>query len=307
MKPERKLKIVVFAGYACNNSCVFCVNADKRGLPERGWEELAREIYRAAALKPGVLELIGGEATIRPDFLRLVALAKKLGVPEVVCATNGRAFADAAFARSAVKAGLGSLIFSVHGPDAKTHDSLTGVKGSFAALRRGLANLRRLGFTRINGNTTVVKGNMRRLPELARFYIRNKVRNVEFIFVDPSSGGAKSAFREVVPRISAAAPYMRRALAAGLKAGYDQWKARYVPLCFFKGFETQVSELAERELYHTEHWAQDFRNRDASASRAKVGRKKTSRCRGCALYEKCEGLWKSYLERYGDKELKPVK
>ncbi len=307
MKEEKKLKIVLFTGYACNNNCAFCIDADKRDLPQKSTQELLREAARAKSKGAYILEIIGGEATIRPDFCRVVAAAKKLGIPQVSCATNGRIFADPAAARRIVRSGIDALIFSVHGPAAKLHDALTRAPGSFAQLRRGIKNLRALGFNRISGNTTVVKQNMAALPDLARFYIRNRIRNVEYIFVDPNYGGAKNDFKKLVPRISGAAPLMRRALALGRAAGLDQWKARYVPLCHFKGCLDQISEINERELFLTEHWAPDFVNRDAIGSRAAVGRHKTARCRACRLYGICEGIWAEYLKVYGDAELKPVK
>jgi len=307
MSLKKKLKIVLFTGYACNNNCAFCIDADKRGLPQKTTAELLAEVLRAAKKGADILEIIGGEATIRPDFARVVAAAKKLGVKEVACATNGRVFADPAAARRIVAAGIDSLIFSVHGPDARIHDALTRSPGSFAQLKKGLANLKALGFNAINGNTTVVKRNMAALPRLAEFYVRHGVRNVEYIFVDPNYGGAKNDFEKLVPRISAAAPHMRRALAIGRRAGMDQWKARYVPLCHFTDCLDQISELNEKKLFLTEHWAPDFKNTDAIGSRAAVARAKTGRCRGCVLYGACEGIWVEYLKRRGDKELKPVK
>ena len=90
MKEEKKLKIVLFTGYSCNNNCAFCIDADKRGLPQKSTAELLRETARARNKGAYILEIIGGEATIRPDFCRVVAAAKKLGIPQVSCATNGR-------------------------------------------------------------------------------------------------------------------------------------------------------------------------------------------------------------------------
>ncbi|MCX5791606.1 MAG: radical SAM protein [Elusimicrobia bacterium] len=306
-KNGKKLKIVLFTGYACNNNCAFCIDEDKRGLPQKSTAELLAGIMRAGSKGADILELIGGEATIRPDFSRVVAAAKKLGIAEVACATNGRVFADMAAAKRIVASGIDSLIFSVHGPCARVHDALTRVPGSFAQLVKGLKNLKALGFKKISGNTTVVKQNLAALPELARFYAANGVRNVEYIFVDPNYGGAKRNFSALVPRISKAAPFMRRALASGRRAGMDQWKARYVPLCHFRDCLDQISEINERTLFLTEHWAPDFINTDAIGSRAAVGRRKTARCRGCLLYDQCEGIWVEYLKNYGDSELKPVK
>ncbi len=303
---RKRLKIVVFTGYACNNNCRFCIDAGKRGLPQKTTAALLRELMRARNRGADILEIIGGEATIRPDFTGLVAAAKRLGIKDVLCATNGRVFADPAAAKRIVDSGIDALIFSVHGPDARVHDGLTRVPGSFAQLKKGMANLRALGFRNLNGNTTVVKQNMAVLPRLARFYARNGVENVEYIFVDPTYGGARSGFVGLVPRISEAAPYMREALAVGRAAGLYRWKARYVPLCHFTDCLDQISEVNERSLFRTEHWAPDFTNPDAVSSRAVVSRRKTARCRGCLLYRDCEGIWTEYLSRYGDSELRPV-
>jgi molybdenum cofactor biosynthesis enzyme MoaA len=306
-KDGKMLKVVLFTGYACNNNCVFCIDADKRALPEKTTGQLLKEVLKAKHKGAYILEIIGGEATIRPDFIRIVAAAKKLGIPQVTCATNGRVFADPAAAKKIMASGIDSVIFSVHGPDAATHDALTRAPGSFAQLKKGMRNLRALGFGRISGNTTVVRQNMAALPRLAEFYIKNRVPNVEYIFVDPNYGGARNDFKALVPRISKAAPYMRRALALGRAAGLDQWKVRYVPLCHFKDCLGQISEINERELFLTEHWAPDFKNADAIGSRAAVGRRKTARCRGCRLFSACEGIWVEYLKNFGDSELKAVK
>lgn len=306
-KPKKLLKVVLFTGYNCNNRCVFCIDADKRALPERTTKELLALIYAAAKKGADILEIIGGEATIRPDFTALVRAAKRIGIPSVVCATNGRLLSDPAAAANLLAAGLDALIFSIHGPSAAIHDAMTSSPGSFKQLMKGMANLRKLGFTRISGNTTVVRGNMRALPALARLYVKLGVRNVEYIFVDPNYGGAKNNFGELVPKISEAAPYMKNALRTGLAAGMDQWKARYVPLCHFKGYETQISEINERTLFLTEHWAPDFKNTDAIGSRRVVSRARPAACAGCVRFNSCEGLWVEYLRRYGDGELKAIK
>jgi molybdenum cofactor biosynthesis enzyme MoaA len=303
-RPKR-LKIVLFTGYRCNNNCRFCVDADKRDMPEKTTAELLRDLYEAGRKGADIVEIIGGESTIRPDFPALVKAARNLGIKDVLAATNGRVFSDKAVARAVVRSGITGLIFSVHGPDARTHDALTRSPGSFRELVRGMENLRELGFDRINGNTTVVRPNVKKLPAIARFYAGRGVPNVEYIFVDPNYGGARNDFEALVPRISSAAPWMRKALDIGNAAGFGEWKVRYVPLCHFRGYLGQISETNERVLFDTQHWAPDFFNPDAISSRQVVGRRKTPRCRGCAAAPMCEGLWTEYLRRFGDGELKP--
>lgn len=304
---EKKIfKIVIFTDYKCNNRCPFCMNANKRYLPAKTTETVIEEIYLAKQKGVDYLEIIGGEPTIRPDFLQLIRTAKKVKIKDIAIATNGRMFSNIKFAKDAVKAGLTNIIFSIHGHNARLHESLTQVPGSFKQLLKGLENLRELGFNNINGNTTIVRQNMKYLKNIGHLYLKLYIRDVEFIFVDPTYGGAYDNFEKYVPKISVASNYMREMLDLGKKHNAF-WKVRYVPLCYFRGYENRISEIYEKNWFYTKHWAPDFINEDVSLARAQLSREKTSQCNGCKMYDSCEGIWKEYIKRYGDLELKPIK
>ncbi len=305
--PGRTQKLVLFTGFSCSSHCHFCIDLNKRDLPDKSSRQIVEEMVRAKAAGVEYLEMIGGETTIRRDFLPLVKTAKTLGFKDIVVVTNGRMFAYPDFAKATVEAGVTDLVFSIHGPDAKLHDDLTHVPGAFDELIRGVANARAAGLERIFGNCTVVKQNMKRLPEIGALFLGLGIHHVEFIFVDPTYGGAYTNFHGLVPRISEAAPYMRETLAVGRRGGTRDFVVRYVPLCHFPDDLDQISEIREVATFRTRHWAPDFQNDDVGAGRAIAGRGKTERCAGCALYDRCEGLWKEYLRRCGDEELSPVK
>lgn len=305
-KPKIK-KTVIITGYRCNNRCRFCIDADKRDLPNKSTKEIVAEMIDAKKRGTIYLEIIGGETTIRPDFLSLIKFAKKLSFETISMATNGRMFSYPKFAKAAIEAGLTDVIFSIHGHNAKLHDFLTRSPGSFQQLLEGLKNFKKLGFEKIGSNTTIVKSNYKELPKIGDFVYKRGIRNSEFIFVDPSYGAAYHNFFELVPLISVAAPYIKKCLEIGKKHGVSHWSIRYVPLCYFQDYLDQVSELQEVQIFHSEHLAPDFQNYDVENSRKEVGRVKTEKCAPCRLFDKCEGIWKEYLKNCGDKELKPIK
>ncbi len=305
-RPGRIQKLVLFTGFSCNSRCHFCIDLNKRDLPDKSTRQIISEMVQARGQGVEYLELIGGETTVRGDFLPIVAKAKGLGFRDIVVVTNGRMLSYPEFARRTVAAGVTDLIFSIHGHDAKLHDELTYAPGAFDELLRGIENVRALGFKRVFANCTVVKQNMRRLPDIGRLFAKLDIHHVEFIFVDPTYGGAYTNFKGLVPKIADAAPYMREALDVGRAWGTRNWCVRYVPLCHFTDYLDQVSEIREVELFRTRHWAPDFKNDDVGPSRMAAGRAKTSACEGCAIYDRCEGLWKEYIRHYGDRELSPV-
>ncbi len=305
-------KTVIFAGYRCNNSCSFCMEADKRDLPVRSTTEIKDEMIAARSRGSVYLEMIGGEMTIRPDFIELIKFGSDLGFSTVMIASNGRMFAYEKIARDALSAGLNSVVFSIHGHNAEIHDSLTRSPGSFDQLMKGMENVKTIAQEMglkvgIGTNSCVVKQNYKNLPELGKLIRSFDIRNSEFIFVDCNEGGAFNDFKGLVPKISDVAPYVRECLDIGKKDRVDHWHIRYVPLCYFPDHLDQISEIQEAETFHTEHIAQDFQNYNVEGSRKEIGRVRTEKCKECRLYDTCEGIWTKYFEVYGDAELKPVK
>ncbi len=301
-------KTVIIPGYRCNNNCQFCLNINKRNsIPEKTTLQIKKEMVEARNSGTTYLELVGGEMSIRPDIVGLIKFAKEQDFKTIMMSTNGRMYSYRNFAKKIVEAGLNSLVFSIHGHTAQLHDFLTQVKGSFNQLKKGIENVRKVGLKNIGSNTTIVKQNYKYIAQIGKLIYNLGIRNSEFIFVDPSYGAAHDRFYKFVPKISEAASYIHKCLDIGKKHKISHWAIRYVPLCYFTDYLDQVSELQEVEIFHTEHLAPDFENRDVEGSRKVVGRAKTKRCQGCRLYDKCEGIWKDYLKNYGDKELKPMK
>jgi len=311
MPSEQIKKTVIITGYKCNNRCRFCIQVNKREMPIRTTREIEREIFEARKRGREYLELIGGEMTIRPDIVELITFAKGLGFSTIMMATNGRMFSYPELTRAILKAGLNSLVFSIHGHTPKLHDWLTRVPGSFLQLKEGVKNVQKisqeLGLNiHLGSNICIIKQNYKFLPEIGE-YIRNLgIGDAEFIFVDPNEGGAHDYFDKFVPRISEVAEYAHKCLDIGKRDQLQHWAIRYVPLCYFQDYLDQISELQEVRIFQTEHIAPDFYNPDVEKSRAEVGRAKTKRCQGCKLYQKCEGIWKEYLRHFGDEELKKI-
>lgn len=306
-------KTVIFAGYKCNNRCIFCINYDKRDFLSPSTREIKAQIQEARKRGSTYLELIGGEPTIRPDIIDLIKFAKELNFETIMMATNGRMLSYEEFARAILKAGLNSIVFSIHGHTAKLHDSLTQVPGSFNQINQGIKNVQKI-IKELNlkvslgTNTTIVKQNYKYLPQIGEYIRKLGLYNAEFIFVDPSYGGAYDNFDEIVPKISDIAPYVRKCLDIGEKYKIPHWDIRYVPLCYFSEYLNHISELHEVQIFsNVEHIAPDFYDSDAVENRKKIGRIKPKKCRSCKLYNQCEGIWKEYLKHYGDKELKPIK
>ncbi len=126
----------------CNNNCVHCsINlpekdrrAQSKELTISQWEGILKQ---AADLGVLSVRFTGGEPLLRPDFVDIYLIARKLGL-KVLLFTNARLI-DARLAR--LFAGiplLEKIEVSVYGMHRKTYEAVSRISGSFTQYQRGI-------------------------------------------------------------------------------------------------------------------------------------------------------------------------
>ncbi len=286
--------------YSCNNNCQFCVQGINKTLcnPKTGKE--IRQII-ASSKKIGQQQVVftGGEATLRPDIVKLVAYAKKLGY-NVQIQTNGRMFAYIDFAKAMVDAGADTFAVSIHGHNAKLHDSLTRVKGGFGQTVLGINNLLNLRRSLVT-NTVINSFNYRFLPEIALFLINLGVKQYQLAFPH-ILGNAFLNRKNLIVRKAAAMPFVIKALEIGISKNVRAL-TEAIPHCFLKGYEKCS---AERFVPDTKVYGATI-TEDFLKWRREEGKIKGPGCHKCKFYSCCEGPWKEYPMLYGWSEFISVK
>ncbi len=150
---ERRSKTTVMSietGFSCNAYCAFCPQISYRDdanpdVPlDLTTEEIRQRIRYGAENGYKQIGFSGGEATIRPDFIELVALAKELRYELIGLTTNGMMLGYPQYAQKLVKAGVNSVNISVFGHNAKLHDSMMRTPGAFDMAMKAIDNLQAL-------------------------------------------------------------------------------------------------------------------------------------------------------------------
>jgi len=293
-------RAVIYLGYQCNNYCRFCTNLGGRQI-YRTTSEIKKEIILAHQHKNTILDFIGGEPTIRPDFIDLIKFAGELRFQGISLTTNGRMFSYYEFAKKMARLNLTEIIFSIHGPNAKIHNFLTRVPDSFEQTLRGINNLRKLGLENIKSNTVIVKQNYQYLPEIAKFLKNRGVKSSEFTFLDTSTGGAHRYFKNLVPQISLVAPKLKTCLSLNRENTVANF-----PLCHFNKYLNQVRELIRMKIPMQSRHFIGSSEINMDQYRSKNLKVKTKKCINCKLNNLCEGISKEYYQYYGDEELNPI-
>lgn len=296
----------------CSNDCRFCYNRFNRSrggdatIPRERAFELVDEAARAGA---DTLNLIGGEVTILPYFLELVAFGRQR-FGSVSINTNGRRFGEPQFARAAVQAGLTHVDVSLHGSTAAVHEALTQAAGSYAECVAGLRELVALvregaaprqgsgQALRVAVTTLVVPENLHDLVALADLLASLGVSSWRVKYAHGVLGCTPEASDAPIPTYTEAGPILRQVLSR--HPGQLNTRLHDVPLCLLgdrmlrstDSDDHQVALYKEGGLQETVrvagHWGET-----------------SPRCAPCAARASCCKLSPAYVVQHGDAELAP--
>ncbi|OGR70074.1 MAG: hypothetical protein A2179_00045 [Elusimicrobia bacterium GWC2_63_65] len=278
----------------CDLRCSFCSQADFDPAARFAAADAVRRIYTAKKLGYTRLGFSGGEALLRADLPRLAAAARKVGFKAVRLQTNGTRLASRALCESLAAAGLTVCKFTFLGTDARVHDALTGVKGSFKKSLAGLHNMLALKLA-VGVNLLVTRRNYRALPGALKFFMDRGV--ADFVLIYPIYVGAmRENWRAAGVPLPKAAPYLVKALALAEAAGLsDGVKALNVPPCLLPGFESKAVDLYK---FNTVVASPDGRTWDIDKNVAGAKRHGPP-CARCRLRRRCRGVDHNYLELFG--------
>ncbi|MCD6247020.1 MAG: radical SAM protein [Candidatus Diapherotrites archaeon] len=287
-------------GFACNNNCLSCPQAHRRHLGDLTTAEVKKLLKEGREDGANEVVLTGGEPTVRPDIVEIVAYAKQLGYDFIQLQTNGRMLYYKDFCKKLIKAGVTEFAPAIHGPNARIHDYLVQSPGAFEQAVQGIKNLKELG-QYIIMNSVINKINYKYLPETAKLFVDLNVDQYQFAFIH-CVGNAKKNMDLLCPKKSEVMPYVHRALDIGIEAGIKVMVEAY-PFCFMRGYEKYCSELymPPAEIRDAEGVIENF-----DKLRKETGKLKGPQCKHCKYDLICEGPWREYPEKFGWSEFKPV-
>ncbi|MAG50315.1 hypothetical protein CL621_01580 [archaeon] len=170
----------------CNLECKFCWREENDGINydnELSFEKYKDIIKEAAELKVKEIRIIGGgEAFCRKDMVKIMELIKQENFYGYVC-TNGTLFNESSV-DELIRIGWDYIKISLHGPDADTHDFLTGVKGSFDNVIKNIKLFQKYKKDKpvLEFGIVLVNKNYNKIVEMIE--LANKL-DVQSVFVEP--------------------------------------------------------------------------------------------------------------------------
>jgi len=270
----------------CNQNCRACV--ERRASDEPAWVQAgAVERRIAAAIAGGAREVVlsGGEPTLRRDLVALVVAARRLGAERVALATNATLL-DPARARALAQAGLARAVVNLAG-DGPWLDALTRDPGGHAATLRGIDALLAAGVA-VEVEAAVLRSTAARLPGLPGFLRGRFAAGVRTLLLVVPERAADE--RELLD-LDAAGAVIRAVEAEARRVGLPLKLApgSGPPPCVH-GPEPRVAHLYAL----------------TAGGGARADHVHLKVCEGCAVRDRCPGLARASLRRFGAPTMTPV-
>ena len=269
----------LFVTEQCNNHCIMCCQPPKR---KDDIDRLFKEnlhLVRTAPKELKILGISGGEPSLLGDklFELLAEIRNSLPDTGIHLLSNGRAFANRDFTHRLKQVAGDKVCVGVpfHSDYPGDHDLIAGAKGAYEETILGLYTLASEGIE-IELRVVINRLNYARLPQMSEFINKNlpfvnwvafmgmektglAVRNLNKIWIEPI---------EYIPKLTEAVQRLY---------DWDIDVAIYnIPLCLLPN---KYHQFAEQSISDWKVRYQPF-------------------CEGCALKEKCCGLFATSCEPY---------
>lgn len=298
---ERMRRLEFHISYHCPEKCVFCSEEHRMQAFSPFAVDFARvaTVLRTEAAR-GVeaVHFTGGEPTIHPRFVDVLRLAKKLGMRTSI-GTIGTRLADPAFAAAALPF-LDEALFSLHGPDAATHDAMTRREGSFDRLARAMEHCRRPGFG-LYVNSVVTRQNLAALPDTAALA---RARGASLLVVSnlTPEGQGEDDYEALHVRLGELGAVVSRVVEA---AGPMIVRFFGVPACVLGPHRMLSNDLHwnARVTWEWQRVGEQVRLAPIYSWTPRRKRSFAGVCGACSWKGLCAGVFEAYLARHGEGEL----
>lgn len=254
-------------GYKCNNHCDFCTVEWEKGLGNRKYEVIIKEIDNLLADRSiSVMHYSGGEPTLRKELPQILSYVGCRGVGQQIIQTNGRTIADTDLLKKLVDSGATSFYVSIHGADPAQHDSHVNAEAAFEQTCKGLDNLERYG-VKFSTNTVITKSNHRSLSAIIQMIAGRYPSVTKAKLSYPNiQGGAADNFSKVVVPLGDCIMDIKSAIYAGMSRNVFV-DTESVPVCLLGELSDHACEFIQNTYNISDlHYRKDGWNINERAS-----------------------------------------
>ena len=287
-------------GTFCNYNCEFCYylgDLDK----VTSFDVIKERID--ILYKYGITEvdLSGGESSVHKNWFDILDYCNER-FDHISCLSNGWAFAREKFVIKSKEHGLREILFSVHGYDEESHDTIVRKKGAWKRILQAIELCQKYDII-VRINCTVYQRNYNGLLQYSK--VINDIKPLEVNYLTLNYWDNNKDF-EPIEDYTAVTDMIKKCIDR-IKDSVTHINVRYTPYCFMKGYEQYVCNQYQH-IYDIYDWNKEIYDYDVDVdikysheqkidmgyNRAKKDRvegyKKPKECLQCKHFYICDGI-----------------
>lgn len=291
----------------CNQDCIFCYGVTRTPYVA-SYNFIAKLLNRLRDKGVEQVVFTGGEVTLRPDIIKILRYAKKLGFRTSII-TNGERFIDIEFCKEIFNF-LDSIEFAFHGHTEKLYNRITHTK-SFSKALAGVNNIKilseRFRNLALTFNVIVNIHNYRYLLNIVKFIQNYHLNKYVIHFISVYCKGAAEKKADLLVDFSDSKKYLKKSFRYGKKNNILLITSLF-PICVLDGYEQLSVESIRAIKSDTYYLLKKSKEKPDYSFHKNAFKSETAyidKCGNCSLISICPGIENTYLE--SNKSLSAIK
>jgi len=287
-------------GLSCNQNCLYCTVKYDDDV-EMTTKDVFVELKKLSE-KANMIDLTGGEPTLRKDLHLIINYAKKCGFNKIRIQTNGVLLSNLNLLKKLNLNGLDSVMIGLSTHERDTYLKITQTD-YFNKVISAINNCLKLNVS-ITLYFVICKINYKKILDFVKYFrIISKKIKFAFAFVRPNGNVINNNW--IVPKLTEIDTYVYD-LMNYLSNKKINFLIEGIPLCYMCGYENNCAEVYRQKINKTiySNKYQEYNLHNNIHKNLKV---KSSICKNCIKNNVCVGVWKEYASLYGLDELKIIK
>jgi MoaA/NifB/PqqE/SkfB family radical SAM enzyme len=283
---KKKEYAVIRLTESCNFACSICyldglIYSDNKNTQKKTTLQETKDKIRLFHIKGyDAIRFTGGEPTLVNGLPELISYAKSVGFKDIKISSNGLKISEKNYCKNLSLAGLTEASIPIHGNNAKEHDKITKLKGSYKKALKAIKYLVKYGIS-VEPTITINSLDYMNLNKILDRLSRLNIKRVSFFYVLPIGRAVHNKWTIIPYDISS--DYLNLTLRYAKRRKID-FNVMDVPHCY-------VSKEFHESLFSQFIW--------------EVNRTfKLNECIQCRYYHKCIGFDIGYIHLIGEDNIK---
>lgn len=249
-------RFVLQVGFSCNARCKFCYYKEslrKGTVRDYTTLEIKKKLLEGRKLSKNMVDISGGEPTIRTDIFQIIRYARNIGYKKVCLITNGIRMSNPEFCDKLMEAGMNEILLSIHSPIEKDHDWLTCIKGSYKKIITALEYLSNKKGISIKINSTISGFNYATIDKLFELLKPYNPDAINILILNPSNETLHDSDKNIeLIDYNIVGKKVSDSINK-YKQNFKVINVRWIPFCLMKGHEERIRTMWQK-MYEDEEW-----------------------------------------------------